>query len=125
MGLAYILPFGCEELAYTEVDWSCEEETIKRNFQRDVLSLIEKGIRYVGLDKGEGCANCYMYRDICASHEETDFVGFDHIKKDCTLTVIMPRLNFFEFKKITGDGYVKIYQHWREIIYTFSNNQNY
>lgn len=125
MGLAYILPIDCGELAYTEVDWSCEEETIKRAFRRDVLPLIEKGVRYVGIDNGRGCPNCYMYGDICPHHEETGFVGFDHIKEDCTLTVIMPRLDFFEFNKLTGDDYVVIYEHWREIINMFSRNQNY
>jgi hypothetical protein len=125
MVFANILPIGIE-VSYTEIIWSCEEETIKRNFQRDVLPLIEKGIRYVGLcEDGQGCANCYSYGDICSFHEETDFVDFENIRGGCTLTMVMQELNFFEFKKITGDEYVIIYNNWRERIEKFSNNQNY
>jgi hypothetical protein len=124
MGLANILPLGCEIVAYKEVDWSCEKETIKRNFQRDVLPLIEKGVRFVGIDDGQGCPNCFMYEEICHHHEEFGFVSFDEIKENCVLSVIMPNLNFFEFKRMTGDDYVVIYNHWREILHTFCQNQN-
>lgn len=120
-----IVPSDIEVVAYTEVDWSCEEETIKRNFKRDVLPLIEKGVRYVGIEDGQGCPNCYSYGDICSFHEETGFVGFDNIKGACTLTMIMRELNFFEYKKITGDDYVNIYNNWRERLFKFCGQQNY
>lgn len=125
MSTANVLPIGCAELAYTEVVWSCERETIKRNFQRDVLPLIEKGFRYVGIEDGQGCANCYSYGDICSFHEETGFVDFENIRDACTLTVVMRELNFYEFKKITGDDYVNIYNNWRERIEKFHRNQYY
>lgn len=108
-----------------EIDWSCEKETIKRAFQRDVLPLIEKGIRYVGIENGQGCANCYSYGEICSFHEETGFVDFENIRPDCTLTMFMQELNFFEFKKISGDSYVTMYKNWRERIEKFNWDQNY
>lgn len=127
MQVAKILPFGCigmDDVDY-EVDWSSEQETIKRAFQRDVLPLIENGTRYVGIEDGQGCANCYSYGDICSFHEETGFVDFEDIRSGCTLTMFMQELNFFEFKKISGDEYVVMYNNWRERVETFSWNQNH
>ena len=127
MELGKILPLsnGVGSVVDYEVNWSCEREVLKRSFQRDVLPLIERGIRYVGIEDGQGCANCYSYGDICSFHEETGFVDFENIRSGCTLTIFMQALNFFEFKKISGDEYVTMYNNWRERIATFGWNQDY
>lgn len=115
-----------------DIEWSSEEETIKRYFKREVLSIIDKGFKICGvctdkkLEVEYPCPNCYSY-NLCDFHDEYKEFSFEDLKKSKkhTLLIIMNNLDYFDYKYIDGNLYVKIYKNWRERIETFIKNQNY
>lgn len=121
-----IYPMGENTNTYVETCWTSEREQIKLYFKREILSLIEKGERYCGIEPSGPCPNCYCYKEICHFHEELGYVTFEELKKaknDINL-IINPLLSYYDYNKITGDLYIKIYSNWRERINTFIWNQS-
>lgn len=109
-----------------DICWSSKSEQIKSYFRREVLSLIEKGERLCGVDPSGPCPNCYAYKEICHFHEEIVYVSFDELKKhkNDTILIINPLLSYYDYSKISGEMYMKIYTNWRDRINTFSYNQS-
>jgi len=110
-----------------DIAWSSEKETIKRAFRREVLPLIEKGLRDCGIEDGFACPNCYSYESICSFHEEVREVSFEELKsqRTCWTLTVMRELDYFDHKRIDGDAFVALYQNWKERIERLSWGQEY
>jgi hypothetical protein len=104
-----------------DVDWSSEKECIRRYFKREVLPLLEKGLRECGLYEGKPCANCYIYQAVCSHHESTRMYSFEDIKSSNSAWVLclLPSMSYLDFVKYNPQLHNDLASNWYQRMDTF------